>query len=145
MTISFDSLVILHLPLCSPKFRSIILRYCKILPMLVNSRYNYFSALSGFCIGYRLFLIVHILLLFMTGRHIYWNKWLLYAPTGVTLNNCTFCPHCIYVFWIYLKQTLIFALRDINWLVFVTGMESVYWAVRIGSLNKNSLRFGLKG
>jgi len=25
------------------------------------------------------------------------------APTGVTFNNCTLCPHCIYVFFIYLR------------------------------------------
>jgi len=28
--------------------------------------------------------------------------WLRDAPTGLTFNNCTFCPHCIYVFCIYL-------------------------------------------
>ena len=26
-----------------------------------------------------------------------------YVPTGFTINNCTFCPHCIYVFCIYLR------------------------------------------
>ena len=26
-----------------------------------------------------------------------------HAPTGLTFNNCTFCPHCIYVFCIYLR------------------------------------------
>jgi hypothetical protein len=25
------------------------------------------------------------------------------APTGLTFNNSTFCPHCIYVFCIYLR------------------------------------------
>ena len=25
------------------------------------------------------------------------------APTGLTFNNCTLCPHCIYVFCIYLR------------------------------------------
>ena len=29
--------------------------------------------------------------------------WLRDAPTGLTFNNCTFCPHCIYVFCIYLR------------------------------------------
>jgi hypothetical protein len=24
--------------------------------------------------------------------------WLREAPTSITFNNCTFCPHCIYVF-----------------------------------------------
>ena len=25
------------------------------------------------------------------------------APTGLTFNNCTFCPQCVYVFCIYLR------------------------------------------
>ena len=29
--------------------------------------------------------------------------WLRDAPTGLTVNNCTLCPHCIYVFCIYLR------------------------------------------
>jgi len=29
--------------------------------------------------------------------------WLRDAPTSSTLNNCTICPHCIYVFCIYLR------------------------------------------
>jgi len=27
------------------------------------------------------------------------------APTGLTYNNCTLYPHCIYVFCIYLKTS----------------------------------------
>ena len=30
----------------------------------------------------------------------YWSR---DAPTGLTFNNCTFGPHCIYVFCIYLR------------------------------------------
>ena len=29
--------------------------------------------------------------------------WLRNAPVGLTFNNCTLCPHCIYVFRIYLR------------------------------------------
>jgi len=29
--------------------------------------------------------------------------WLRDAPTGLTFNNCTLCPPCIYVFCIYLS------------------------------------------
>ena len=25
------------------------------------------------------------------------------APPGLKFNNCTFCPHCIYVFCIYVR------------------------------------------
>jgi len=28
--------------------------------------------------------------------------WLRDAPTGLTFNNCTLCPHCIYMFCVYL-------------------------------------------
>jgi hypothetical protein len=27
------------------------------------------------------------------------------APTGLTFNNCTLCPRCIYVFCIYLRTS----------------------------------------
>ena len=29
--------------------------------------------------------------------------WLRDAPTSTTFKNCTLCPHCIYVFCIYLR------------------------------------------
>ena len=29
--------------------------------------------------------------------------WFREAPAGLTFNNCTLCPHCIYVFCIYLR------------------------------------------
>jgi hypothetical protein len=29
--------------------------------------------------------------------------WLRDTPKGLTFNNCTLCPHCIYVFCIYLR------------------------------------------
>ena len=29
--------------------------------------------------------------------------WLRGAPKGLTFNNCTLCPHCIYVFCIYVR------------------------------------------
>ena len=32
----------------------------------------------------------------------YWSR---EAPTGLTFNNCTLCPHCIYVLCIYLKTS----------------------------------------
>jgi hypothetical protein len=31
------------------------------------------------------------------------DYWLRDVPTGLTFNNCTFCPHCIFVFRIYLR------------------------------------------
>jgi len=43
-----------------------------------------------------------------------------------------FCPHSEFV-WIW-EQTAIISLYSINWLVFITETESVYCAVRNGSL-----------
>jgi len=31
------------------------------------------------------------------------SYWLRDAQTGLTFNDCTLCPHCIYVFCIYLR------------------------------------------
>jgi len=63
-------------------------------------------------------------------------------PTGhvmhhqLTLNNCTLCLHCIYLFCIYLRTNSDLCHLSINWLVFITEMKSVYCVVRTGSLNK---------
>jgi len=62
--------------------------------------------------------------------------WLRDAQTDLTFNNCTLCPHCIYVFCNYLRKTAICATYSINCLVFITETKSVYSAVRTGSLNK---------
>ena len=32
------------------------------------------------------------------------DYWLRDAATSLTFNNCTLCPHCIYVFCIYLRK-----------------------------------------
>ena len=65
------------------------------------------------------------------------HKFNLLKPTGYmmhqqfTFNNCTFSPHCIYVFCIW-EQTATCATYSINWLVFITEMKSVYCAIRNG-------------
>jgi len=48
---------------------------------------------------------------------------------------------CICVFFTVLKTKTIFSLYSINWLVFVTKVECVYYAVRTGSLSKIQLNF----
>ena len=50
-----------------------------------------------------------------------------------------------WVFWTYLKQTATFALYIINWLVFITVVESVYSAVRTDALYKADYVWSLKG
>ena len=62
-------------------------------------------------------------------------QWSLYVPPSLTLNNSTFCPHSVFVCFMWLaEQTAIISLYNINWLVFVTETECVYCAVRTGSL-----------
>jgi len=68
-----------------------------------------------------------------------------WCTTSLTFNNYTFCPHCIYVFCIYLKQTATCATYIINWLVFITEKKSFYCAVRTGYLNKVACASSLKG
>jgi hypothetical protein len=64
----------------------------------------------------------------------------LLKPTGYGMhqqveyfNNCTLCPHCIYVFCICLKTNSDLCLLHKK-IGFITEMNSVYSAVRTGSL-----------
>jgi hypothetical protein len=60
----------------------------------------------------------------------------------VKLTNYTFCPHSVFMCFVWIsEQTAIISLYSINWLVFITEMESVYCAVRTGSLYTTSLTF----
>ena len=49
---------------------------------------------------------------------------------------------CVLCFW---EQTATCATYSINWLVFITEMKSVYYAVPTGSLNKAVCASSLKG
>ena len=63
----------------------------------------------------------------------------LYIPPGLTFNNSTFCPHSVFMCFVWIwEQTAIISLYNINWLVCITETESVYCAVRTGSLNVQS-------
>jgi hypothetical protein len=58
-------------------------------------------------------------------------EWLLYVPPGLTFTNSTFCPHSMYMCFVWIsEQTVIISLHSINWLVFITEAECVYCAVR---------------
>jgi len=63
------------------------------------------------------------------------DRWSLHVPPGLTFSNSTFCPHSVFMcfLWIW-EQTAIISLYSINWLVFITETECVYCAVRTGSL-----------
>ena len=58
------------------------------------------------------------------------------VPSGLTFNNSPFCPHSVFMCFVWIwEQTAIISLYSINWLVCITKSESVYCAVRSGSLN----------
>jgi hypothetical protein len=41
--------------------------------------------------------------------------WLLDAPTDLTFNNSTFCPHSVFMCFVFIsEQTATFALHNIN-------------------------------
>ena len=57
------------------------------------------------------------------------------CTASLTFTNSTFCPHSIFMCFVWIwEQTAIISLYSINWLVFITEAESVYCAVRTGSL-----------
>ena len=61
------------------------------------------------------------------------------CTTSLTFNNSTFCPHTVFMCFVWIsEQTVIISLYSINWPVFVTETESVYCAVRTGSLKCTS-------
>ena len=51
----------------------------------------------------------------------------------------------LYVLYLSENKTATCATYSINWLVFITEMKSVYYAVRTGSLNKAVCASSLKG
>ena len=55
----------------------------------------------------------------------------LYVPPGLKFKHFTWWLHSAYVFS---EQTVTFTIYDINSLVFITEVESVYSAVRTDSL-----------
>jgi hypothetical protein len=62
-------------------------------------------------------------------------RWLIYIPPSLTFKNSTFCPHSVFMCFVWIwEETAIISLYSINRLVFITETESVYCAVRAGSL-----------
>jgi len=68
----------------------------------------------------------------------------LYVPPGLILKNSTWCSLCVERFVRISEQTAAFALYVINWLVFISVVESVYRAVRADSRIYSRLRFVFK-
>jgi len=48
-----------------------------------------------------------------------YRQWSLYVPPGLTLDNSTFCPHSVFMCFVWIsEQTAIISLYNINWLVY---------------------------
>jgi len=67
------------------------------------------------------------------------------AFKGLTFNNCSFCPHCIYAFCIYLRTNIDLCHLQHKLIVFYNPDKSVHSAIRTGSLNKAVCLSFLKG
>ena len=63
----------------------------------------------------------------------------------LTFKNSTWCSLCTERFVRISEQTATLALYNINWFIFITVVESVYWAVRTDSLYKADYVSSLKG
>jgi hypothetical protein len=58
-------------------------------------------------------------------------QWLLCLPRGLTLKNVAFCPHSVFMCFVWIsEQTAIISLYNVNWLVCITETECVYCLVR---------------
>jgi hypothetical protein len=56
---------------------------------------------------------------------------LLHMPPGLPFTNSTFCPHSVFMCFVWIsEQRAIILLYSINWPVCITETESVYCAVR---------------
>jgi len=57
------------------------------------------------------------------------------CTTSLTFSNSAFSPHRVFMCFVWIwEQTAIISLYSINWLVCITETESIYCAVRTGSL-----------
>ena len=63
------------------------------------------------------------------------DQWSLYVPPDLTFNNSAFCPHSVFMCFVWIsEQTAIISLHVINLLVAISETECVYCAVRTGSM-----------
>ena len=89
----------------------------------------------GFCVDLRT-KIISLYSTALTGWFVQPRRSVFTARYGMDLiYNSTFCPHSVFMCFVWIwEQTAIISLYNINWLVFITETECVYYAVRTGSL-----------
>jgi hypothetical protein len=60
-------------------------------------------------------LVTHIIHATLTGIYPPKAQWSLYAPPGLTFTNSTFCPHSVFMCFVWIsEQTAIISLYSIN-------------------------------
>jgi hypothetical protein len=69
------------------------------------------------------------------------------CTASLTFNNSTFCPHCVFVYFVWIsEQTAIISLYNNNWMVFVYC--AVQWTIqkqrKCNSIGSNGCRFKIK-
>jgi len=69
------------------------------------------------------------------------SQWSIYVPLVLTFRNSVFCPQNAFMCFAWISEQIAnISLYSINWLVFINEEESVYCAVRTGSLNQIEFR-----
>ena len=68
-----------------------------------------------------------------------------WCTSSLTFNNCRLCPHCIYMFCIYLRTNSDSCHLQHKLIGFIAEIKSVYCEVWTGSLNKTVCASSLKG
>jgi len=64
------------------------------------------------------------------------GQWLLYVPRDLILQSSTFCPHSVFMCFVWIwEQTAIISVCSFNWMGFIPEPECVYCAVRTECLN----------
>jgi len=81
----------------------------------------------------------------MKSLQLFKAYWLCNAPTGLTFNNCMLCPHCIYVFCIYLRTYSDLCHLQHKLIGFYSRDEKCLQRVMDWGFKQSSLRFVFKG
>jgi hypothetical protein len=75
---------------------------------------------------------------------LFWLYWASKEKKHLVLKSSTFRPHSVFVYFVWIwEQTAIISLYSINWLVFITETECVYWAVRTGSFSMTQVNINI--
>jgi len=96
-------------------WRNVVVVPCLAFQMLCFCRHF----VTVFVIGYGEEICLSKLTLLKPG-----GQWSLYIPPGLTFSNSMFCPHSVFMCFVWIwEQSAIISLYSINWLVFIAETE----------------------